>query len=139
MQLEPHILSAMTIFADLRPGEIQKIISIMESVPVIEGETFFSIDNSAETFFIVASGNYMIHYREGQSIILNEAGDFIGLDAVLVENRYICSGIALTQGELFAIKKDLFYDFLEREPSLGKKLQLKFLHYTDEKFKLIKP
>lgn len=137
MPLEPQILSKMVIFSDLKSVEIKKIISILELFKVMEGETFFSINNPSDTFFIIESGTYMIHYESGQAVVLNRPGDFIGFDPILSKDRYICSGVVLKRGKLFAIKTHKFYEFLETEPSLGKKLELKFLQYTDENFKFL--
>lgn len=135
---DPSALSVMTLFSDLNSGELEKIASMMNSVQLLEGEVFFEACTPCDNFFIVLSGNHMVSFSDGRAVTLNAPGDFIGLDAVEKDGLYRCSATALTRGEVFSLKTELFNELADTDPGLYSRICFGFKNAADEKFGFLK-
>ena len=120
--LNTEEIKQLGIFRDLAPGEWAEIYPLLHHVWVIEGEQLIREGDRAHTFFVILNGHFMIHYRDGRAITLNQKGDIIGWSAVMSPFQYTGSVTALTQGDLLAIPGARFLEMLQSNAPLGDKL-----------------
>ncbi|MCF8035738.1 MAG: cyclic nucleotide-binding domain-containing protein [Desulfobacteraceae bacterium] len=115
-------IKQLAIFRDLAPEEWAEIYPLLRHVWVIEGEQLIREGDRAHTFFVILNGHFMIHYRDGRAITLNQKGDIIGWSSVISPFQYTGSVTALTHGDLLAIPGARFLELLQSNAPLGDKL-----------------
>ncbi len=111
-------IKTINLFCDLKKEDMEQIVSLMETNKVYEGEIFMQRGEPASTFYVVLSGNYMIHFKEGQSFTLHEYGNIIGWSSVITPFLSTATGTALTDGELLCIPGKKLHDLLEKNPDM---------------------
>jgi CRP-like cAMP-binding protein len=112
----------LKIFKDLAPQQWSRIYPLIKKVSVIEGEDLIREGSRAESFYIVLSGHYMIHYRNGKAVTLNGKGDVIGWSSVVTLYTYTASVTALSDGEVLRIAGAEFLKLIQTDSMLGKKM-----------------
>ncbi|MFP3981364.1 MAG: Crp/Fnr family transcriptional regulator [Desulfobacterales bacterium] len=120
--LNTEEIKQLWIFRDLAPDEWTEIYPLLRHVWVIEGEQLIRQGDRAHTFFVILNGHFMIHYRDGRAITLNQKGDIIGWSSVISPFQYTGSVTALTRGDLLAIPGARFLELLQSNAALGDKL-----------------
>ncbi|MBS3756516.1 MAG: cyclic nucleotide-binding domain-containing protein [Desulfobacterales bacterium] len=115
-------IKQLGIFRDLAPDEWAEIYPLLRHVWVIEGEQLIRQGDRAHTFFVILNGHFMIHYKNGRAITLNQKGDIIGWSSVRSPFQYTGSVTALTHGDLLAIPGARFLEMLQSNAPLGDKL-----------------
>ena len=122
MATNRQILSDMELFQGLGREEIGAIAAIMRPQQVKEGEILTKVGDPAHTFYVILSGNYMVHFPDGHAFTLHRPGDFIGWAILVASVRYNGTSVALTDGEVLAMKKADFMRLLQRDLAMGDKI-----------------
>ena len=122
MPTDANTLESLEIFEELDSDEIAEIGSLFHSMRVNEGEVLARRGETAHTFYIVLSGNYMIYFEGGKAFTLHDRGDMIGVAAAVTPFRYRGTTVALTDGEVLAMAGDKFLELIQSNAALGDKL-----------------
>ncbi len=120
--LNAEELKKLSIFRELLQEEWEAVYALLNRLKIIEGEELIREGDWAHTFFIILSGHFMIHYKDGRAITLNKKGDIIGWSAVISPFRYTANVTALTAGEVLSIEGDRLLELLQANAELGEKL-----------------
>ncbi len=115
-------IKELGFFRDLLPEEWAEVYALLNHVSTIEGEELIREGDHAHTFFIILRGHFMIHYRDGRALTLNQRGDIIGWSTVISPFQYTANVTSLTEGELLAIPGDRFLELVQGHAALGEKL-----------------
>jgi CRP-like cAMP-binding protein len=125
MQPDISILESLEIFEELSADELAELSALIHTMRVREGEVLTRRGDTAHTFYIVLSGNYMIYFKGGRAFTLHHRGDLIGVATILTPFRYRGTTVALTDGEVLAMAGDKFMELIQSNASLGDKLLLR--------------
>jgi len=124
MPTEIHTLESLELFKDLSNDELEELAEFMEPMKVSEGEVLAKRNETAHTFYITLSGNYMIYFKEDRAFTVHNRGHVIGMSAVITPFCFQSTTIALTQGEVLSIPGNKLFELIQRNFSLGDK----FMH-----------
>ncbi|OQY60169.1 MAG: hypothetical protein B6245_02870 [Desulfobacteraceae bacterium 4572_88] len=125
MPTEIQTLQELDIFKGLKHEELGQITSLMHPMRVTEGEVLMRRGNPASTFFVVLSGNFMVHFKNGQAITLHKKGDIMGWSAVITPFQYTGTAVALTDGEVLSMSGGDFMRLIQENAALSDKIMQK--------------
>lgn len=115
-------ISPMELFEDLKTAELAQIAAAMELLHISEGESLTYRGNTADMFYIVLSGMFMIAYQNERALTLNQKGDLIGWSTFVDPFRYTGTTTALTEGEVLAIAGPDLMAVMDRNPEAKSKI-----------------
>lgn len=128
------ILKKIPIFADLSEEEHKEIIKniVLNYFPV--GYVFFKEGDSAEngSMYIIKHGMVKIsrkqgvYYEDKDVAVLND-NDFFGEMALVTNDPRNATATAISECELFELKKDDFIKLVETSPTLANKISTEFV------------
>ncbi len=136
MPIESHVLKSMDLFQDLTENEIEVFAASLRRMRVIEGENLTRRGETAHTFYIVLSGNYMIYFQDGRAFTIHNKGNIIGMSTVLAPFDYRGTTVALTDGEVLAIPGDKFLEQIQSDAEMGEKLMGRINEIISERLRL---
>ncbi|MBU1162856.1 MAG: cyclic nucleotide-binding domain-containing protein [Proteobacteria bacterium] len=133
MSTDIQTLKSLDLFADLNFGELEKIASLMHMMKVTEGEVLTRKGESARTFFIVLSGNFMLSFKKDRSFTLHNKGNIIGWSTVVTPFQYRGTAIALTDGLVLSMPGQEFLRLIQSDSTLGDKIMRKINKIVSER------
>ena len=90
-----------------------------------QGELVFSEGDPVDSFYIIEKGRFCIFFdKQGkrEDISVLSSGDYFGEMAIFNDARRLASVVALEEGELLAIDKDEFLQFIKAHPAIAEKI-----------------
>ena len=138
MHLDFQNIQEIDIFKNLTPEEIDEVLPILHPARVFEGERLIREGDTAQKFFIIVSGNYMIHFKDGRAFTLHKKGDMIGWSSVAGPFTYHESAVALTDGEVLAMPVEEFLHLMKGHSDLGNKITKKVTETVRQRIAFIK-
>lgn len=115
-------IKQLSLFRDLASQQWSLVYPLLNRVRVIEAEQLICEGDRAHSFYIILNGHFMIHYKDGSAVSLNQKGDIIGWSSVVTPFQYTANVTALTDGELLCIGGAEFLELIQTDPVLGTKL-----------------
>ncbi len=125
MHLDLQNIQEIDIFKDLSTEELDKVLPIIHPVKIFEGERLIREGDTSQMLYIIISGNYMIHFKDGRAFTLNQKGEMIGWSTIANPFTYHESAVALTDGEALTIPIEEFLDLMQGDSDLGSKITKK--------------
>lgn len=138
MHLDLQNIQEINLFKDLSPEELDKILPIVHPVKIIEGERLIREGDTSQICYIIISGNYLIHYKDGRSFTLHKKGDMIGWTTIASPFTYQESAVALTEGEALTIPLEEFLELIQGDSDLGNKIAKKVTDIVRQRIAFIK-
>jgi len=136
MPVDINLLKTIPIFEDICKINLHKLASIIYPVKVSEEEVLTRRGNTATSFYIVTSGNFMVFFKGGRSFTLHSRGDVIGWSSFLTPFRYKGSSVALTDGEVLCIPAQKLLRLIQENSELASKLIQKINHVIQNRLPL---
>lgn len=133
MSTDIQTLKSLDFFTDLNFGELEKIASLMHMMKVTEGEVLTRKGESARTFFIVLSGNFMLSFKKERSFTLHNKGNIIGWSTVVTPFQYRGTAIALTDGLVLSMPGQEILRLIQSDSTLGDKIMRKINKIVSER------
>jgi CRP-like cAMP-binding protein len=133
MSTDIQTLKSLDLFADLNFGELEQIAPLMHLMKVTEGEVLTRKGETARTFFIILSGNFMLSFNEERSFTLHNKGNIIGWSTVVTPFRYTGTAIALTDGLVLSMPGQEFLRLIQSNSALGEKIMRKINKIVSER------
>ena len=112
-----ELINKVDIFQSLSDNIKSKLEKIMEKRFIHEGEDIAVYGEQALFFFILISGRLMLSFKEGEAVILKEAGDLIAFELIASESVYTSSLKSLTQSEVFFMNHKKFLEIIQEDSS----------------------
>ncbi|SMD06361.1 Cyclic nucleotide-binding domain-containing protein [Desulfocicer vacuolatum DSM 3385] len=132
-----EILKKSTVFSSLAPADFKVLESLMEKHTIQEGETLATAKERATRFFILSSGTLLIAMDEGNAVVVDRPGDFIGMELLSSKGKYINTVTALENGDVFAIKRDDFLDLIQEDSLPAETIMQHWNSFLEEKFPFV--
>jgi CRP-like cAMP-binding protein len=115
-------LSAMPLFAGLKPRELSEVAGAITQRHVKEGKSVIKEGNWGHEFVLVLEGEIEIH-RDGQLVDVTGPGSYVGELAVLDDVRRNADVIARTPVIVGTIEAGLFRSLLDEIPELEERIK----------------
>ncbi|QTA93312.1 cyclic nucleotide-binding domain-containing protein [Desulfonema magnum] len=125
MSADVQTLKSLEIFSELAHEDVEEIASLMTPLKIMEGETVMRRGDPAHTFYIVLSGNFMVHFKDDRAITLHNRGDIMGWSTVITPFQYTGTGVALTDSEILSLPGQNFLRLIQGNSVLGDKIMKK--------------
>jgi CRP-like cAMP-binding protein len=138
MHLDFQNIQQIDIFKDLTPEELDQVLAIIHPARVFEGERLIREGDTAQMFYIIISGNYMISFKDGKAFTLHTKGDMIGWSSVASPFTYHESAVALTDGEVLTMPVEEFLHLMQEHSDLGSKITKKVTETVRQRITFIK-
>ena len=138
MHIDFQNIQEIDIFKDLSPEEFEKVLPIIHPVKIIEGERLIREGDTSQILYIIISGNYMIHFKDGRAFTLHNKGDMIGWTTVAGPFTYHESAVSLTDGEALTIPIEEFLHLMQGDSDLGSKITKKVTEVVRQRIAFIK-
>lgn len=133
MTTEINILESLGIFEGLNHEELEHLASLMNPVKVKEGETLARRGQTAHTFFVILSGNFMLHFKDGRAVTLHKKGDIMGWSTVVTPFQYRGTAVAMTDGEVLTMSGQEFLRLIQENSALSDKIMRKINDVVTER------
>jgi len=138
MHLDLQNIQEINLFKDLSPEELDKILPTIRPVKIIEGEQLIREGDTSQIFYVIISGNYMIHFKDGRAFTLHSKGDIIGWSTITTAFTYQESAVAPSVGEALTIPLDEFLQLMQGDSDLGNKITKKVAEFVRQRRAFIK-
>ncbi|CAN2039314.1 Cyclic nucleotide-binding domain-containing protein [Candidatus Magnetomoraceae bacterium gMMP-15] len=125
IQITIQDLQTMGLLKNLERSDLEELASIVTSMRVHEGETITHKGSSAHTVYLVISGNFMVHFEDGRALTFHGHGQVIGWAAVVTPFFYTGTAVALTDGEVLAIKGQDLLELVQANSEFGNNIMKK--------------
>lgn len=122
MLSEIRILESMPLFKNLAPEELEKIAKLLHPVKVNKDDVLIEEDDVARNFYIILKGEYKITFPNGNEMLLNKTGEFIGWATIIAAPKYMGTGVSLREGEALKLSGQDFLALLRSDADLGHKI-----------------
>jgi CRP-like cAMP-binding protein len=127
-----EILRSSALFRRLSEEDRERIARVARIATYPRGAIIFAEDEPSDDFYVVISGRVKVYKMTpaGKDVILEifGAGDPLGAVAVYEGRPFPASAMALEPATCVAIARDVFFDLLERHPSIVRGLLLGLTH-----------
>ncbi len=137
MSVEPKTLQALSLFGDMDEQALNKISVVMHRMTVEEGEVLTKQGQSAHSFYIILSGNYMVSFTDDRAITLHKSGQIIGWSSVVAPFEYTGTAVALTRGEVLSMSGEDLRRLLRDNSRISEKLMMKISAIVSERMPYI--
>jgi CRP-like cAMP-binding protein len=138
MHLDLQNIQEIGIFKDLTPDELDEVLPVIHPHRVLEGEQLIREGDTAQICFVIISGDYMIHFKDGRAFTLHSKGDMIGWSSVVSPFTYQESAVALNDGEVLTIPLEEFLHLMQAHSDLGLKITKKVSEIVRQRIAFIK-
>lgn len=113
------VMQKSNVFKFIPQEEVSSMISLMKLKTFMPGDLIFKPGQCIENIFFISSGSIAIVNKDGLELCHMEDGDVFGL-CTLVMGKESNSAVVLEATDIFIIKTDIFYQFLEAYPEAAK-------------------
>jgi serine phosphatase RsbU (regulator of sigma subunit) len=115
------LLSRVEIFAGIPVNLLEEFAGRLKVASFKSGTTIIQKGDQGDSMFVIANGRVKIH--DGDHVVAEtEAGNFFGEFSLLDAGTRSMSVTAITDIEALAITRELFYDLLQSQPEVAKKI-----------------
>jgi signal-transduction protein with cAMP-binding, CBS, and nucleotidyltransferase domain len=133
MPVEVQTIEPLAFFQGLSYVELEQFASSLKPRSVKKGEVLLRQGTPAMTFFIVLSGTFTVSLEKGRSYALDEKGTVIGWSTVIAPFEYTGTAMAETDGEVLSISSNDFFQLIQNNNALGKKIMQKIQKIASER------
>jgi CRP-like cAMP-binding protein len=119
MAQELEILKKSNVFNSLELSDLRRLGSLMEPLDLQEGETLATMGEEATRFFILDTGSLLVAMDGGKALVLEQPGDFIAMQILSSNGKYLSTVTALEPGLVFAVNKTDFIDIIQEDSPMA--------------------
>lgn len=145
---EKDVLSQVYLFRELKPSEMERLLSISKEKKVKKDEVVFREGDIGDAFYLIVAGSVRISTLVPgvgeEALTILKAGEYFGEMALIDDAPRSASAIANEDTMLLFMGKEDFRKLLERQTDIAYKLLWVFtktlsarLRKTDEQLKSI--
>lgn len=125
------ILNESSVFNTLADDDIQRLEPLFEKRGIQPGDILATAKEPAQFFFLLNKGTLLLEMEEGKSVVLNSLGDFVGLELLSANEVYKTTIIVLEKGSLFAVARQNFLDFIQKDSPAAAAIMTSWQTYLD--------
>ncbi|MFY9705102.1 MAG: cyclic nucleotide-binding domain-containing protein [Desulfobacterales bacterium] len=133
MPVEVQTIETLAFFQGLSYVELEQFASLLKSRSVKKGEILLRQGTPAMTFFIILSGTFTVSLEKGRAYTLDKKGTVIGWSTVIAPFEYTGTAMAETDGEVLSISSNDFFQLIQSNNALGKKIIAKIDKIASER------
>jgi len=133
MPIEVGTIEPLAFFKGLSYVELEQFASLLKPRSVKKGEVLLRQGTPAMTFFIILSGTFTVSLEKGRAYILDKKGTVIGWSTVIAPFEYTGTAMADTDGEVLSISSNDFFQLIQNNNVLGKKIIAKIDKIASER------
>jgi len=122
MPVEVQTIESLAFFQGLNYIELEQFASLLKPRSVKKGEVLLRQGTPAMTFFIILSGTFTVSLEKGRAYTLDDKGTVIGWSTVIAPFEYTGTATADTDGEVLSISSNDFFQLIQSNNALGKKI-----------------
>jgi CRP-like cAMP-binding protein len=122
MPVEVQTIESLAFFQGLSYIELEQFASLLKPRSVKKGEVLLRQGTPAMTFFIILSGTFTVSLEKGRAYTLDDKGTVIGWSTVIAPFEYTGTATADTDGEVLSISSNDFFQLIQSNNALGKKI-----------------
>ncbi|WP_373501732.1 Crp/Fnr family transcriptional regulator [Desulfococcus sp.] len=119
MAVDVKLLETIDLFEGLGNQDLDALAALLKPMRVKEGEVLMRMGDSAQNFYVILSGSFMIFFKDGKAFTLHEKGDVIGMSTMLEPFNYRGTTVALTDGEVLIVSGDPFNELIRGSARAG--------------------
>jgi len=127
-----EILKKSPVFSSLVEDDIQKLEPLFEKREIHIGDILANAKDVAGHFFLLSRGSILLAMDKGKSVVLNTAGDFIGMELLSARGVYKTTVTVLENGSLFAISRQGFLDVVQEDSPAAAAIMAAWQGYLDK-------
>lgn len=126
------ILKNSAVFSALEEDDITTVSSFFEKWEIHSGDILATEKETAQYFFLISSGMFLLAMDGGRAVVLNTAGDFIGLELLSAKGVYSATVTALEPGRVYAIPTRDFLAFIRQDSTGAAVIMERWQEYLDK-------
>jgi CRP-like cAMP-binding protein len=121
--IAPDTLRAVPLFSRLRGGDLERLAGLFKPREYARNRVILFSYDPSDAFYIVLSGQVkvMLIAEDGREVILSlvRAGDFFGETALMDDEPFTSSAIAMEDSRLLVLLRDDFRRSIEEMPGMS--------------------
>ncbi len=115
------LIKSVEIFNSLSDDLLEKFTDRLQIITFLPQANIITKDDHGDSMFVIASGRVKVH--DGDHIVAyTEAGNFFGEFSLLDAGPRSMSVTAIEATEIIPITRELFYELLQSQPEVAKKI-----------------
>ncbi|MEA1966914.1 MAG: cyclic nucleotide-binding domain-containing protein [Thermodesulfobacteriota bacterium] len=126
------------VFGLLGNDDLERIAQISVRRDLQEGDIIANRGEKAAYFFILISGVLLVSMENGKSVVMRDAGDFVGFELLSSKGRYINTLTSLLKGEVTAVRRDALLDIIEEDSDAGHSIMQSWNSFVTERVPFVK-
>lgn len=126
-----EILKISTVFESLDEDSLARLAGLFDSWEIHPGDTLTNAGDTAHTFFLLEKGTLLLAMDEGKSIVMNQPGDFAGLELLSAKGIYKTTLSVLEKGRVMAIPRQEFLDIIQEDSGAAAVIMEAWQEYID--------
>ena len=130
-----EVLRGMKMFRYLSYKELVRFINITRAFEVETGETVIRTGEEGSAMYVVLSGLVQLHHSDGVIVAELGRGQHFGEMSLVDRTRRSLTATALEPSRVIEIRRDEFYEVINKEPALSVKVLWAFLQVMAERLR----
>ncbi len=126
------ILNESSVFTSIGEEDIQRLGILFEKREINPGDILATAQDAAQHFFLLNNGTILLAMDKGRSVVLNTAGDFIGLELLSPKEIYKTTLTVLEKGSVFAIPRQDFLAFIQEDSVAAAAIMTAWQEYLEK-------
>jgi len=133
------ILKGIYLFESLNQEEIDKFLTITETLSCKEGDVLFKEGDSSDTLYILVEGKVRMSKHVAnvgeEALSILERGDYFGEMGLLDDSPRSANAIVNEDSKLLIVRRSSFLAFMEQNHDIAYKILLTFLRRLCERLR----
>ena len=110
-----NILKNSSVFSPLEEDDITTLSLLFGKWEIHSGDILATAEDTAQYCFLIHSGTLLLAMDEGRAVVLNTAGDFVGLELLSAKGAYKTTVTVLESGSVYVISNQDFLAFIQQD------------------------
>lgn len=115
-------VSSLPLFADLSPGEVDRLLTVFERRTLERGAVLFEAGERPEAVFLLVEGDISVRGVDEEVLLAHPPATIGELSAVTGEDRSL-TAVAASDAVVLAAPVEQLQNFLEKEGAIGFRFQ----------------
>ncbi|NOX33436.1 MAG: cyclic nucleotide-binding domain-containing protein [Deltaproteobacteria bacterium] len=132
------ILKCSSVFGSLEKADIERLGMLFEIRQIKPGDILAEAKEAAGYFYLLNKGSILLALEDGRSIVLNERGDFMGMELVSAGGIYKTTLTVLAKGSVFAVSRMKFLEIIREDSHAAASINTSWRKYLESNASFVK-
>lgn len=110
-----NILKRSRIFSSLTEQQLEVLMPLCDPRDLNPGDLLTTAGDPSQYYFILETGSLLSAFEDGKALVLDNPGDFLGLELLSLNGRYRATTTVLNKGRAIAIPRSAIISIISQD------------------------